>query len=508
LNLENRIMSVKPKPRVRIAAIAAGLILAVAPGASAADGATNSQSVVVQTNIVLPSQVKFRNGDSLQGSLLAIDAQKQVHWTNPAIEPVMKFPASEVSKMRLTAPPGAPQGSNNTVNCVLRLLGGDQFTGNLVSMDEATLLLDTWYAGRLTFPRRQVRWVRSVQGGGYLYQGPDGLDGWIVSASVDPAVNQEPAWTYGGGAFLSHQAGGIGRDLKLPDRAAMDFDVAWKQSLQLTITIYTESLQVYRLPTLVGVGGVVVVPQNPVPAQPAPGAGFYAVHLNANGAYLMTVRPNGDVGNSSSELIPGLEKKSSAHFSLRVDKLEKTISLIVDDKLVKTWQEPAEFAGHGTGVRFVQQGASPLSLNHLKVGRWDGKLDAPLAASTGDASLAKPALPVSTTNDLFQLKNQDAFAGVLKEIRDGTLFVNTSFSALKFPLERVSEIDFATDKTAPAPDADSVRACFSDSDGQVTFHLLEWKAGKVTVTSPVFGRAEFSEAAFSTIEFAPANNKP
>jgi hypothetical protein len=504
-------MNIARSPIFKMMSGVAGLVFtAVIPGVfAAAPAATNSTLVVIQTNSEASSQVKFRNGDSLQGSLLAIDAEKQVVWTNPAIFPSLKFPMSDVTRMRLAPPAGALQRTNTFGNCVLRLQGGDQFTGNLVAMDEDKVLLDTWYAGQMTFPRKQVRWLRSVQGGGYIYQGPNGIDGWTISASVEQGVDQA-AWGYASGAFFSRQAGGIGRDLKLPDRAALDFDVNWKQSLQLTVTIYTESLQVYRLPTLVGgviVGGVIVQPNAAVQAQtttPQPGAGFYAVHLNANGAYLMTVHQNGDVSNSSMEIIPGLEQKSRAHIALRVDKMEKTISLIIDDKLVKTWQEPGEFAGRGTGVRFVQQGVSPITLSHLTVSRWDGKLDTPPTVAASDDIAAKPA--ASATNDVFQLKNQDSFAGTLQNIRDGALFVKTSFGPMKFPIERVTEIDFATlDKAEPpAPADDAVRAFFSDSEGRVTFQILEWDKGKVTVQSKVFGRAQFDATAFSLIEFVPS----
>jgi hypothetical protein len=361
----------------------------------------------------------------------------------------------------------------------------------------------------MTFPRKQVRWLRSMQGGACVYQGPSGLDGWTISASLDQGG--QPAWGYSGGAFFSRQAGGIARDLKLPDRAALDFDVTWKQYLQLTITIYTDSLQVYRLPGFVGgvffgAGGAVMQQNVLAPAQGTnsqPGAGFYAVHLNASGVYLMTVRKNGEVSNTPVEILSGLEQKTRAHISLRVDKIAKTISLLIDGKLAKTWQEKDAFAGRGTGVRFVQQGISPISLGHISVSPWDGKLDTPIASLYPDDPLEKPVLPAAITNDIFQLKNQDSFAGTLQHIRDGALFVKTSFGPLQFPLDRITEIDLATGKTAPpAPAAGSVRAFFADTDGRATFQIVEWDQGKVIVTSPVFGRAQFNPAAFSIIDFA------
>ncbi len=437
------------------------------------------------------SMLRLSNGDSLQGKLLSIDAGKQVRWENPNIRPVMQLSASNISRIRLASPASERPQSNG--NCVLRLLNGDQFTGNLVSMDADKLVLDTWYAGQLTLPRKQLRWLRSTQGNSLSYAGPTGMDGWTISASAELADEKVPAWGYSSGVFFARKAGGIARDVKLPDRAALDMDVAWRQYLQLTITIYTDSLQVYRLGSIIGGGMIIGGPGVGNGANAQPGGGFYAIHLNQNGCYLLTVRKNGETSNSPLEMIPGLDQKNRVRIGLRVDKMQKTISLLVDGKVVKTWQEAGEFAGRGTAIRLVQQGVAPLNLSHISIGPWDGVLDKlPGQVSTG-------------TNDFVQLKNQDAFPAALKTIHNGAVVAQTSFGPLKVPMDRITEINLANPgEKAPPPPSGAVKAYFAHTDGSIVCNIEQWDPTKVTVTSPVFGRVQFNPAAFSMLEFTPS----
>jgi hypothetical protein len=460
-------------------------VLAQQPASNGPSAAAVAPTNAAKTPVL--GMVRFLNGDSLRGETVSIDPSGKVQWTNPDIKSEIEFSLADISLIRLPAS-SAPL-NNAEDNCTLRLMNNDEFRGTLVSMGDDKVVLKTWYAGPLTFSRDSVRWVRLTEGEQFLYHGPTGLEGWTVSESVEPQ-GEEGAWGFAKGVFFARRGGGVARDFKLPDRAAIDFDVAWREFLQLTVTIYTESLRVFHLRGASAVGVVINgVPQQQPPSQA--GAGFYALHLNYNAAYLMTVRKSGEIVNSPVEMISGLEQKNRARFGIRADKTQKTISLLLDGRLVKTWQEPDAWAGVGTAIRFVQQGAAPLNVSNIRVSHWNGSLEMPAASTNAPGS----------TNDFIQLKNQDSLAGRIEAVRDGAIVVDSTLGKLNIPLDRVSQFDVAGSASQAPPGNDPLVRAYFAGGGSITFKLEEWNNRGMLAGSPHFGKAHFNPAAFASLEF-------
>jgi hypothetical protein len=369
----------------------------------------------------------------------------------------------------------------------VRFVNGDELSGKLVHLDSQQVQLETWYAGTLRFARTGLRSIRVTQRAGVIYAGPTSLDGWVVSDSKDPATKD--SWEYRSGVFYSKEAGGIARNLDLEDMTSVDLDVGWRGFLQLTVTLYTKSLKVYKLARGLQVQINGAAPAAVEDPEPQEGAGFYALQFNRNAVYLLTVRPDGQTINSPVDMIAGLENKNLAHFSIRVNKEQKTISLLVDGQFVKTWKETEEFAGQGKAVRFVQQGQAPLNLKNIRVNRWDGRIETPVA----------PATP--TDADLVYLRNQDTLSGKLEKIENGAVSFTTSFGTLPIPAERVDRIELPIPENRDAGlEPGSVHVELAHG-GAITFRLEQWAQDKVIAVSPSFGRAEFDPSAFARMDF-------
>jgi hypothetical protein len=455
-----------------------------------------AEAVPPASNAALPTPtaaaetlIQFNNGDRLHGEIVGVDGKGEVRLTSPAIKEVMELPVSDISHVLMASHQGLR--SNAASRTLVRLINNDELVGSLTSLDREELVLDTWYAGSLRIPRGHVRSVRWSATNQIVYEGPTGLEGWTVTDTKDGQPAQSAvAWKYRDGVFFAKEAGAIARDVKLPDLASIDLDVAWRDFLQLTVTLYTDSLSVYQLSRNVqGPGGAVLN----VAAPPQEGAGFYALQLNRNTAYLLTVKKDGQVANSPLDMVPGLELKTKAHIGIRINKEQKTITLLIDGIFVKSWKEPDEFAGQGTAIRLVQQGQALVNISNLKIAHWDGDLGTP------------GVLAPNMTNDFLQLRNDDNLSGKLEGIRNGQASFTTSFGTLEIPLERVSQIELPVDpkvKVAVPPDA--VRARFA-GQGTISFRLEDWSRGRITATSPNFGKATFDRSAFERIEFKPGN---
>jgi len=50
-------------------------------------------------------------------------------------------------------------------------------------------------------------------------------------------------WIYRDGAFYAAKSASIARDIKLPDTADLQFDLAWSGDFGLSVALYTDSLQ-------------------------------------------------------------------------------------------------------------------------------------------------------------------------------------------------------------------------------------------------------------------------
>ena len=146
-----------------------------------------------------PASVRFANDDTLSGQLMAISPEF-ITWQSPVLEEAASFQLDQVLELALPAPQPPRQVAHEAL---LTLTNGDTIRGQLASVSDHEVLLDTWFAGRLAFKRVMVSDLRIEKSAVFSYRGPTGMDGWRQSA--DP-----PAWTYERAAFRAQAQGTAG----------------------------------------------------------------------------------------------------------------------------------------------------------------------------------------------------------------------------------------------------------------------------------------------------------
>jgi hypothetical protein len=283
-------------------------------------------------------------------------------------------------------------------------------------------------------------------------------------------------WRYKNGAFYATKAASIARDLKLPDVASIQFDVAWKGTFSIAVALYATSLQPVSLAAK--------------EKEPDFG-GFYSLMLNNYTLNeLKVVKKNEPLRLLGQAPIPEFTQKSSAQIEIRVSKPKRIIALLVDGNLAQEWRDTEEFAGEGTAMRFVHQGAGAIKLHNLRISDWDGQLPEKVSTNVPDPKL-----------DLARLRNGDKVGGTVRSIQNGKVQIETSGSKLEIPLNRFNRLEFATEKTERPPMlANSVRAFFVRGQS-VTFQLEKWDDSGVVAKSPAFGKVTFKPTAFSKLQF-------
>lgn len=401
--------------------------------------------------------LEFLNGDKLRGRLSSIEADGTVQWTHPEARAPIQFSPRNLARISLD--PGVGRGRPLN-GFVVRLANGNELPGQILTLDQNRLVLNTWYAGTLTIPRKHVRSIRQVRTGNLVYEGPNSMEEWTTGRG-----GQGRGWAFGEGSLVSTRPGLIGRDMKLPDQARIDFDLSWAGNLGLLISLYVPQIENYS-------------------------SNCYLLNLNSGFIYLNRSSARGGQNNLGQTQVEELGRRNKARIGIRTSKEQKTFALLVDGNLVKQWRDPGEFAGTGTGLVFYSQGHGSLNISRIQISEWDGRLD--------DAGSLEGA---AGNQDTISMVNRDKVSGTIEKIADNQLRLTSDFAPLSIPLERIDRIELAGATSEGIKEDDSMVRIGLPNEGLVLVKLERMNRERAVVSSPVFGKAEFKPEAFRSIEF-------
>ncbi|KAF0170174.1 MAG: hypothetical protein FD161_4754 [Limisphaerales bacterium] len=431
--------------------------------------------VTLTASASTPQAILFRNGDLLTGQLESITPTNGLRWRHADAAAAIELQPSALAEVHLGAQSPPPATALNF--CFVRLTNGDELSGNLKSLDEQQVVLETWFAGTLTLPRSRVASLRPAgPSPRAIFAGPDGLDGWTMGKALPGNINPGQ-WHFANGAFVATQPSSIARDVKLPPSSTLEFDLAWQGTFALAIALYTDSLQPVRLAQT---------------ADEPPFGGFYSLQLNSYSSQLLLVRHKDSVRQLGMAVIPLLQQTNRARVAIKTSREQKTITLLLNGVVAKQWADTEGFGGEGTGIRLVHQGQGPMRVANLRVTEWDGRLEENVA----------PLVP-NVKTDVGRLVNRDSVAGRLVELKEGRLRFAVADNFIEIPLDRVAQVDFATERAQTVPlQAGDIRVFFAGR-GSLTFALESWTEQGVRASSGNFGKAQFAPRAFSRIVFQP-----
>jgi len=400
--------------------------------------------------------LSFVNKDTLHGILLGID-EKGLHWQSPEAHDPILFKTGQLAEIKLDS--HHVDGTAKSAERVT-LTNGDELPGNIVTLDDKALSLDTWYAGRLSIPRSMLRRITPLSdANSAIYEGPSGIADWTVGH-----MGGGRSWIFRDGALIGSNYGTIGRDMKLPDTSNIEFDLVLRGNSPFSIGLYSDRADNF--------------------------GNCYMLQLSNGYSELQRFSRLGGSNDLGSTQLQSVMRRDKTHIQLRTSKEKKSIWLIVDDKLIKQWTDPGDFNGAGSNLIFSCQPGTYVKISNIKVSRWDGKFDDSTAAGQKSA------------DDSIELANEDKVTGKLETIQDGKAKFSSSYAELNIPLERVEQIDLAGAHADQATTgAADVRAYFPEG-GSLTMQLSQWdpKTG-CAGSSPNFGKATFSPDAFARILF-------
>ena len=418
--------------------------------------------------------LKLENGDQLAGQLLSASPEEGISWRHGHSSKAAKFKYDAVTQIDLE--PLARKETPVWSRSLIRLSNGDEIMGRLMEVNETQAVIETWYGGVLTFPRERWQWiVFEDEPEPPLYSGPDGLAGWTVG-DVSMARVQSGDWVYHEGAFYATKAASIARNLDLPDRSQIQFDLHWKGTLNLAFALYTDYLHPVSLANK--------------DTEPDFG-GFYSLQLNSYFANVLMVKQGVPLQYLGQVQTPAFAKKRKAHIDIRVDKKGDSVALLVDGELVKQWVDKTGFAGEGTGVRMVHQGQGAIRFGDFRVSPWNGQFD------------EAPTVRATAEEDLVTLRNGDKLIGKIQSVEAETISLALIGGETAMPLRDVKKIEFAgiADlKSAQVGAMKRVKSQFAQL-GIIHVEIAEVKDNRLKGSNPNFGAVDLDLRAFKQISF-------
>ena len=442
-----------------------------------------------------PQVIELLDGDALKGAFVGFDSATGAKWRHSAAKSDIEFLADSLSKIRLYP---RPQQLGPAQKTQIDLVTGQVLSGELLELNDRHLILNAWYSrNSLRVPREKIMAIRPAsEETSLIYEGPSGMDGWKTRNATAGNVRQErvapqnlfkegvpfpirpgvkrnvagttgsSGWKYSDEAFHGSSSGSlIGRKLKLGESVNIEFDMVWQGSFNLGIGLFADQLDAYS-------------------------GNSYMVGISSSSCYL-TRMADSVQNNLGQQPFQDLRGKTKAHISVRMNKIDSSMAVVINDRVIKQWEDNAGFAGKGENLMFVLLQNSRLKVSNIRVTQWDGKLP---SATDGEKKEDKDVLITSNSTNL---------SGKLLGVRDGKVIFKVGFAPkpLEITMDTVTKIQLADAKLEkPKLGLGDVRVTFVNG-GQFTFLLEKWGADRVSGLSTVLGRVEFEPSAFSVLEF-------
>ncbi len=400
------------------------------------------------------------NGDRLHGTLISVNPSEYgLRWKHVSADNPIDFTLNAVAKVKLGARPVPVDGPQNAR---VRLTNSDQLRGELISLSDTELALNTWYAGPMTIKRPMLKMLEpNLSSSSIIYDGPKDIQNWTRQGSA------ASSWKLKKGSLYSSSSYAIGRVIDdMPDMANIKFDVAWQSGYpSFYFSFFTDNLTSYS-------------------------GNCHALRVSSTSVYLYRCTSGSRSSLDGNSNVQSLSTVKNATFNILADRKNRKFTLLINGVLIKQWTDAGASPGPGKGIVFIPQGNGPMKVSNITITKWDGGL--PKDGSEEE---------VASKEDTILFINEDKVSGRLKSITDGVAKLETSYAALDIPLARASRIDMSSEAAEQARrNATDMRAHFPES-GVVTMGLVGIEDNLVEGSSENFGMTKMPLSAFDVLEF-------
>ena len=422
----------------------------------------------------LESTLIFADRTRISGQTLSVDSkEKNIQFQASSLKGQAQLLTKDLLEMTLSGQAKVIEADHYALATIKRHFEDhhqDTLRGTLVSLDEETITLDTWYAGQLKLKRSLVQSLDVFSQSPSFYSGPNGPDGWVSSSG---SIRDD--WTFTQGSMTSKTRAGIARKVQIPEQAKISVKVRWKSSPYFRLNFLTKD------------------PKNTYPSE------GYSLNVQRSRLTLYRSskgRRNADIFNTRIENMYEVEEATVTIYYDRTE--DGTSAVYLDDKRIDTWSAVDDSQLKGEWLQFVPNRSNPIKISDLSISQWDGIL--PLSSDEETAeNEADPSEPKLKGQEI-RLANGDIVIGDIKTIGEDLVHLETGFGNVTVPLRHIRNIIMPKLEDQDIMLTNDVRAWFHEG-GYVTIDLKSFDGKTIKGYSQVYGDAEFQVSAFSRIQF-------
>ena len=412
------------------------------------------------------------DGSSLQGEFVQIN-DGNIRIKHQFIQNDINFKSDRVEWLRFGHM--IDQEPQLEPSAYFRFANDDHVYGQLVKMDEKNVVIRAVTGDILTAEKKFLKSVTHLPDGyRLLYEGPMGNDSWRMTRrasnfSSSTLSQKQPGWRFRNGIFVAEGPGLLGRSFPLKDTVYIEFDLNWIGFFSLYLGLFSDSADTYDYRSQ-----------------------SYRLTLSPASAAVQKIQPNMRLFEFGRIRFPDMQESSMVSLGLLVNRVENTITLFKDGKVIKEFKEKQNSIPSGNGIVFSSNSTGPyLKLTRLHISTWSG--DQPFFSPTSK----------KIESDILFLKNSDLVQGKIDAVSNKSVSVTTPFFKAGIPSDRIIHYAFAdvAEESDILNSSSFIRASLFGG-GKITFNLNSWDEGKVLGASPVFGDLSFKSDLVRQVVFS------
>ncbi len=439
--------------RAEIVLPAAPAPLPGTPGTPAAPGAVAPLAPAAPT---FGDRLLFADKDTLRGNLVSFSGAALVWRHKDGFAP-FEFKTDRLDRIDLSsfAPKADPKADMRLV-----LGNGDTVCGQLVEYAPDKVVLDTWYAGRITLlPAWVVSMTPSKNASDALVSGVGKVADWRVSNGGPASVKIEgDHMTLMGSVCVAREVD------KLPAKYRIDIEMGDRQP-QFQFAFLSDTTQTW-------------------------GGNSYTLQTNGQRSlYLQkcTRQPNGGSRSEGSNSWNFHAAEESFTLSVLVDMDARNMVFLANGQQVGSTSIPADFTPGKNIVMMGQNGG--LKITKFMVVPWSGVVE-----------VAGAAIKRGQTDTLV-MTNKDKVSGALLAVKDGKASFQAEFAKMDIPLDRIQRIELSGKGAKAQKQVNGDAYVFFNDTEHLTLAVSAIKDGKLTGQSESLGALSVELPAVKRIEF-------
>ena len=437
----------------------------------------------------IPATLSYSDQNLISGTFTGLTDQRELLLQSPLFATPAKLKLDNLRSLTLGTIPEKID-TNHYVTATIathhKNEHQDTLRGQLISIDDNHIILNTPYAGEMTLNRNMVESLDISTSSPSLFTGPGNLADWTFPDN-DP---KKEGWYAKSGAIISKKNTSIAREITTTDRTHLSATIGWKDGYRFKLLLLADSGKKaepdYRLDLNIGAGGYLTLRQHDT--------------------------KNGSIKSLASGSCNPFQTSNPVTFDFYLDRTGNLESaLFVNNTFWKSWdlKVPKDQAGHWFHLVPDPQSETKLRLSRITAASWNGKLP-----DNGPGQDKNQPQRNSDDDHFEQLKGQhiklrngDTIVGNIKQITKNHLIITTEYGDINVPVARALNIALTHDQLhQPEMLTGDVRAHFH-TGGYVTFTLKDLTTDTITGYSQVFGDVTFKLNAFSRIQFNIWQNK-